>query len=96
MLKVRASLPAGARRRLGGRGPAKHIRRVAHHGRVDEFAVAAYCAEAVGLGAVVVLHDRVRIGDFASGGGEDVVGDGDLVGVDRPVAVEAQQAGMGG
>ncbi|WP_297792996.1 hypothetical protein [Mycobacterium sp.] len=36
---------------------------MAHHGRVDEFAVAAYCAEAVGLGAVVVLHDRVRIGD---------------------------------
>ena len=65
----------------------QHVGGVAHQCRVDELAVAADRADAVGLGPPVVVHDGARLGDFVGGRREDLVGDRHLVGVDRPLAV---------
>ena len=66
-------------------------------GGVDELAVAPDGADAVGLRPAGSRRSTgARLGDLLGGGREDLVGDRDLVGVDRPLAVEAEQAGVRG
>src|SRR4029453_13677379 len=65
----------------------------AHVGRIDQLAVAPDGAHPLGLGLAVGLDRRLGVGDLVLGGGEDLVGDGDLAGVDRPLPVEAEEAG---
>ena len=65
-----------------------------HQRGVDEPAITPDRADTARLGAAVVGDDRVCLGDLRGRRGEHLVGDGHLVGVDGPLAVEAEQAGV--
>src|ERR1035441_7827399 len=65
-------------------------------GGIDQLAVAADGPHTVGLGAAVGLDRVAGLIDLLRRRGEDLFGARDLVGVDGPLAVEAEQAGVHG
>ena len=65
-------------------------------GGVDELPVPTDGPHPVGLGAAVGGDGLAGLVDLLGRRGEHLVGDGDLVGMDRPFPVESQQAGVHG
>ncbi len=62
-------------------------------GGVDHLAVDRDGTETGGIGGGIGIYDLPGPGDLRGGGGEDVVGDQDLGGVNAPLAVVAEGAG---
>src|SRR5829696_4855846 len=89
--------PGRSRRRparRGERGLVEGVLGQAHVGGVDQPAVAPDGADTLGLGPAVGLDRLPGVLDLGLGGREHLVGDADLGGVDRPLAVEAEKAGV--
>ncbi len=72
----------------------QHVGGQPHVGGVHQPAVPSDGAHALGLRGTVGRDGLLGLTDLRLGGSEDVVGDGDLAGMDGPLAVVSEQAGV--